>query len=82
LPFPLRDLIGVNALLTGSLVDRSQPLGRFQGDLELEFRSEGFSLRFLCIHRSSWVSSDINTLIRGLVFGEYYSKMTSIDIYS
>lgn len=53
LPFPLRDLIGVNAVLTGNLVDRSLP--------------------FLCVHRSSWVSSDITTLIRGLVFGEYYT---------
>ena len=74
LPFPLRDLIGVNAVLTGNLADRSLPLDRFQGDLDLEFRAIGFSLLFLCVHRSSWVSSDFTTLISGLVFWEYYSS--------
>jgi hypothetical protein len=78
LPLPLRDLIGVNAVLTGNLADRSLPLDRFQGDPDLEFRGKGFSLHFLCVHRSSWVSSDFTTLIGGLVFGEYYSCWSRI----
>jgi len=75
LPFPLRGLIGVNAVLIGNLVDRSLPLDRFQGDLGLEFRGKGFSLHFHCVHRSSGVSSDITTLIRGLAFWEYYDPL-------
>jgi hypothetical protein len=36
LALPLADLVGMNAVLAGSFIDRFQTLSRFQGELELE----------------------------------------------